>query len=239
MCDFSGKLIAWMDRELPATEDAEMARHLDACAECRERLEACERASGAFDAYCEAVFAAQTQRRSPRWLPSAGVAAGIAAAAAIAALLMLPHQRISQVPPRPSPPATSPQVTAQPPQAPIVPLPAAHARRILSATRPTHPALAPVRRSLRRFASSTPAPSRNLDPGAASSAPPQSSQARAFSPFPAEPPIEIAIPADAIFPPGAVPPGISFTADLTISADGSPERLGLRPRLAGFERRAH
>jgi hypothetical protein len=28
-----------------------------------------------------------------------------------------------------------------------------------------------------------------------------------------------------------------FSADLTISADGSPERLRLRPQLAGFERR--
>jgi hypothetical protein len=32
---------------------------------------------------------------------------------------------------------------------------------------------------------------------------------------------------------------MSFAAELTISADGSAERLGLRPSLAGFERRAN
>jgi hypothetical protein len=55
---------------------------------------------------------------------------------------------------------------------------------------------------------------------------------------PDEPMIRIAIPADEMFPPGAVPEGIHFVADLTIAADGSAERLLLRPRLAGFERRA-
>jgi hypothetical protein len=49
--------------------------------------------------------------------------------------------------------------------------------------------------------------------------------------------IQIAIPADEMFPPGAVPEGMHFVADLTIAADGSAERLRLRPRLAGFERR--
>jgi hypothetical protein len=52
-----------------------------------------------------------------------------------------------------------------------------------------------------------------------------------------EPVIRIAIPADEMFPPGAVPEGIRFAADLTIAADGSAGRLRLRPRLAGFERR--
>jgi hypothetical protein len=55
--------------------------------------------------------------------------------------------------------------------------------------------------------------------------------------LPDEPMIQIAIPADEMFPPGAVPEGMNFAADLTIAADGSAERLRLRPRLAGFERR--
>jgi anti-sigma factor RsiW len=47
--------------------------------------------------------------------------------------------------------------------------------------------------------------------------------------IPAEPAIQIAIPADAMFAPGAVPQGVSFSADLTIAADGSAQQLRLRP----------
>ena len=110
MCDLSGKLIAWMDHELPEREAADLERHVAACAECRERLAAYECASTAFNAYCEATFAAETRRKLPRWLTAAGVAAGIAAAAAIAALLMLPRQHVAQVPPR-VPPADGPRLT--------------------------------------------------------------------------------------------------------------------------------
>jgi hypothetical protein len=52
--------------------------------------------------------------------------------------------------------------------------------------------------------------------------------------LPAQPAIEIAIPWDAMFPPGAVPEGVSFVADLTLGADGSAERLRLQPRLVKF-----
>jgi Putative zinc-finger len=54
---------------------------------------------------------------------------------------------------------------------------------------------------------------------------------------PPEPAIQIAIPAESMFPPGAVPEGINFTADLRIAADGSVQQIRLRPRLIGFERR--
>jgi anti-sigma factor RsiW len=46
---------------------------------------------------------------------------------------------------------------------------------------------------------------------------------------PAEPAVQIAIPADAMFAPGAVPQGVSFTAELTIGPDGSAQQLRLRP----------
>jgi hypothetical protein len=55
---------------------------------------------------------------------------------------------------------------------------------------------------------------------------------------PAEPAIEIAIPADAMFPPGAVPDGLSFTADVSFAPDGSAQQMRLRPRLVNFERGA-
>jgi hypothetical protein len=44
-----------------------------------------------------------------------------------------------------------------------------------------------------------------------------------------QPEIEIAIPAEAIFPPGAVPEGFQFVADVSIGADGSAQSLRLRP----------
>jgi hypothetical protein len=54
-----------------------------------------------------------------------------------------------------------------------------------------------------------------------------------------EPEIRIAIPAEAMFPPGAVPEGVNFVADLSIGADGRAKQLRLEPRLDGFERRTN
>ena len=49
----------------------------------------------------------------------------------------------------------------------------------------------------------------------------------AWQPMP--PTVQIMIPADALFPPGAVPPGFDFVADLSLSPDGSAAGLALRP----------
>jgi hypothetical protein len=54
--------------------------------------------------------------------------------------------------------------------------------------------------------------------------------------LPEESMIRIAIPAEEMFPPGAVPEGMNFVADVTIAPDGSAERIRLRPQLAAFER---
>jgi hypothetical protein len=56
--------------------------------------------------------------------------------------------------------------------------------------------------------------------------------------LPAEPAIEITIPSDAMFPPGAVPEGVSFVAEVILGADGSAERLRLQPQFVTLERRA-
>jgi hypothetical protein len=53
----------------------------------------------------------------------------------------------------------------------------------------------------------------------------------------AEPAIEIAISAESMFVPGAIPEGVSFTADLSLRADGSAKQIRLQPRLIGFEGR--
>jgi anti-sigma factor RsiW len=51
---------------------------------------------------------------------------------------------------------------------------------------------------------------------------------------PAELAVQIAIPAEALFPPGAVPQGVAFVVDLSIASDGSPQRLHLEPQLIQF-----
>jgi hypothetical protein len=208
MCDYSRKLIAWIDRELPESEADELERHVAVCADCREQLVSFEWASRAFSAYCEASLAAAKRRKLPPWLPAAGIAAGMAAATAIAAVLLFPRQHVALLPP-------------------VVP-PAAEALHT------------PIKQqSQSQYASARPGRSHNNRRASATEASARASYMRNIRSFPAEPPIQIAIPADAMFPPGAVPPGMSFAAELTISADGSAEQLGLRPRLAGFERRAN
>jgi len=61
---------------------------------------------------------------------------------------------------------------------------------------------------------------------------PRAALKRAENPQPRwniEPSIEIAIPAEAVFAPGAVPPGFRFAAELSIAGDGSLRALWLRP----------
>lgn len=53
---------------------------------------------------------------------------------------------------------------------------------------------------------------------------------------PAESAVQITIPAEALFPLGAVPQDVAFVADLSIAPDGSPQRLHLEPQLIQFER---
>ena len=225
MCDFSGRLIAWMDRELLERERAEIQRHLAACPECREQLAAYEKASRAFDAYCEAVFTEETRHKAVRWRSVAGFAAGIAAAAAIAVLMTLPTTRTAPVQ-GVTPPEAMEHAAARTTEPPRVPT-----QRDVAVEAARTPAIQ-VKRAPRRYIA-TPVRIRTEKAVA------RQVQTQTLTSFPMEPSIEIAIPGDAVFPPGAVPPGMSFTADLTISADGLPEKLGLRPRFAAFERRTN
>jgi hypothetical protein len=145
----------------------------------------------------------------------------MAAAAVIVAFSILPHQRVAQLPRYASSPAE-----AQPAQTTAMASKPANA---------THPDASANNRAPRKYVAAAVPHGRIIARGTGSRALVQSSQARNLGPFLPEPHVEIAIPADAMFPPGATPPGMSFAADLTISADGSAERLGLRPRLAEFE----
>ena len=53
-------------------------------------------------------------------------------------------------------------------------------------------------------------------------------QERAGEWQPTETAVEIAIPAEAMFPPGAMPKGLNFVAELSIAPDGSVKQVRLR-----------
>jgi len=185
MCDFSGGLIAWMDCELGANEAAAVERHVQGCAECRERVATYEDLSRGFAAYCDAVLetAAVTtiHRKLPRWVH---VVTGAAAVAAVVLWLALLPRSVKPVPVVPRVAEARPPIAAE------------------TATKP----LKPVQR--RQVAAHRKTPTANW--------------------VLAEPAIQIAIPADAMFPPGAVPEGVNFVANLSL-ADGSVQGLHLQP----------
>jgi len=179
MCDFSGRLVAWMDRELPDNEAADVERHVRDCSECREHVDVYEEVSHAFVAYCDAALGARIRRKLPYWVP-------VLSSAAAAALLLLVFQAASVKP------------------IPVRPRVADSSPAIVIGTAPR-----PVKKAHRRHMI----------------APMKASNAN-WVPF--EPAIQIAIPVEAMFPPGAVPEGITFIADLSIAADESVPGLGLQ-----------
>lgn len=213
MCEHSGKLIAWMDCELPADETAAIQRHLADCAECRAQLEKYEQVSVQLDAYCDAIVESPAR---PRMSGSLTAAASLGAAAAIALVLVL----------------VWPRKHAQPPGAHIAPATGAALAATAEPAQPQAAPAAPIRHEHR--AQRMPAAKSVV---LVHKSEPQLAQDAQSAALPPEPMIQIAIPADDMFPPGAVPPGMNFAADLTIAPDGSADRLRLRPRLVGFERR--
>jgi Putative zinc-finger len=181
MCNFSGRLVAWMDGELAEPEAEEIERHVAICGECRGCISACENASRDFAAYYQtAARAAKPPRRLPRWVP---IVAATAATAAIALLALIPRSA-KQVPAPPQVTIARPPVAVEPAIKPLTPVHRAHATAHRKA--------------------------------------PTANWAMA------EPAIQIAIPADAMFPPGAVPEGVNFVANLSL-ADGSVQAIRLQP----------
>src|SRR5712664_4559202 len=84
MCDFSERLIAWLDRELAADEAADVERHVQSCSECRSDVDAYKRVSSEFEAYCdEAVASSNVRPEELRWLPLVSATGAVAAALAL------------------------------------------------------------------------------------------------------------------------------------------------------------
>lgn len=198
MCDYCGKLIAWLDRELPADEAVEVELHLRGCVECRERLVKYKQVSNTLNEYCIAVAAAETQGGGR---PRAPIFAAVAAAVVVATLgiwLVRTHLRLLPAAPVLAvQPVSPPRVT--PSQAPKI---VAVTNKPLQRQRVVRPKLPEAQNWI------TPAPA-----------------------------IQVAIPADAVFPPGAVPEGVNFTAVVSVGPDGSAQQIRFRPLLAGLERR--
>jgi len=180
MCEFSPKLIAWIDGELPEDEMAAVSAHVPWCNECRHDSEAFRSVSLAF-AECARSEAPQ---RARRLRASVIAVAGIAAALLVALLLMPRH-------------SAEVQARFVPPSAIVSATPAARAET-------THVIARRPKRARKHL-------------------PEQAVW------MPVEPTVQIGIPADALFPPGTLPDGITFVADLRLAANGSPASIALRP----------
>jgi anti-sigma factor RsiW len=214
MCEFRGKLTAWLDGELTSDEAADVEGHVQLCTECRGRAEAYRQASAAFEVYCnvysERVLAPQHRRKLSRRTITISCAALAAAVAAL--LLIAPRMRIAMSPAAVPAPMANSGIVSQPIQSAQAPQLAPGAVQTESHLKPTK------EKQIRRSA---------LRP-----------QAQSSDWLASEPAVEIAIPADAIFPPGALPDDVSFAADVTIAPDGSAQQIRLRPQFVEFERRS-
>jgi anti-sigma factor RsiW len=206
MCDFPGRLVAWLDGEMPEGEAAEVQRHVESCVECRSRIDAYERLSKGVNAYCDEAVATKVHRGAVRW----ELVLSAAAVVGIALLMAFPRARVEQT--------SAQQTLAQQAAAAAPALPDAAA--VGSAAARVFETAPASEKKIHRRRAAVPAPIQNTNWVATG------------------PAIQIAIPADAMFPPGAVPDGINFVAEVSIAPDGSAQGLRLQPRLVGMERRS-
>ena len=220
MCDYSGRLVAWLDREMQADEASEMEQHVAACAECRNCAAELDSVSGAFEDYWEVLAQTKEERKAIRVAPI------FWAAAAVVLATMFAHPRAYVASPIQQPSVTAVAKTDSSPS-----LTVKAAENAPAPSKADHHAA-------RRQAADHPG-KRTASPGRCSGhgCAPTKVQGQSANWVAEEPAIQIAIPAEAMFPPGAVPEGVNFVADVSIGADGRVEQLRLRPRPARFERR--
>jgi anti-sigma factor RsiW len=224
MCEYSAKLVAWIDGEVPAGDAVEIARHLAACAECRSCAAEFRRVTRTFEEYCDAVLHA-SERRTTSWRKIALLAA--AAAIMLTALVVYPRRHAAPAPQQPGLKLAA-RVDSPPPvtKSAIESVPALHPREPRTARQ--HLGV----RTVRGAACCGPAETKSEVQTNAQE------QRKSVNWAANEPSVQIAIPAAAMFPPGAVPEGVNFVADLSIGADGSVQQVRLHPQFSEFERRS-
>ncbi len=92
MCEFPGRLVAWLDGEMPEGEAAEVQRHVQSCVECRSRVDAYERVSKGVNAYCDEAVTTKVHRGAVRW----ELVLSAAAVVGIALFMAFPRARVEQ-----------------------------------------------------------------------------------------------------------------------------------------------
>lgn len=233
MCEYSRRLIAWMDREVPADEAGEIELHLAACAECRGCVAEFERVSREFNAYCDELARSKGSSRAFRREPILWAAA---AAVVLAVIFVYPRRQVAPVPEQAN--ATAAVIKLLPDSArnaSVQPAPAeigTGTAAVHASRQRTHANRAVVKRGA-GCCSLTATSGATANAAAAPPTPAQNANWVAN-----EPSVQIAISAAAMFPPGALPEGIDFVADLSIGADGSVQQVRLQPQVSEFERRS-
>jgi len=226
MCELSAKLIAWLDHELPEDETAGVEEHLDACAECRARVAGYRQLGSDIEAYCEAALSPVTENRRPigrRVL----VASGGIAAAVLLALLAWTHARRDEPVATVAPTAAAFIASSTAASAAIPVSGNFHGtRNLVKAPAPASIPRTAVRLMRQGSARRTVG---NADAHAQTSPRAPQAAVRPGGWFAPEPPIEIEIPADAVFAPGAVPEGMNFRVEMTVAADGTAQVLRVLP----------
>jgi hypothetical protein len=210
MCDRSDELIPWLDHELPQDEAASVQRHLQTCAECRRCLAAYQHVSDSIDAYCDAAIESPVRQWLPSWTP-------VLAAAAAMLFLVVAHGRIARGPGERPLPSGSLMATSSPTLV-------HHSEGQPEVRAALDPPPAPAHRHSRTILGGSP-----VQGGGSAQQTQSLSPVQNASWIPAQAAVEIAIPAEAMFAPGAVPQGVSFSAELVIAPDGSAQQLRLRP----------
>jgi anti-sigma factor RsiW len=218
MCDLSQELIAWLDGELRPQDARTLEQHVQVCSACQSELRTFRQLDATIDAYCDAAILSKAPAlpNTSAWRP---VLAGTLASAAAVLIFFLAKPGVKP-----------PQISATPNGVPAIafektPSPPAILERV------------PVRLPVNRAAGETTAILGRHRHRPQASDPVNSASVRHENWVSHQGPIYIAIPADALFPPGAFPEGVGFVADVNWRPDGSAQQLRLQTQLVPYQRR--